>query len=54
MSYSDRFTEAADADFDDILHFIAADNPHRAISFVEELSARIFNVLNGFPGTGKR
>ncbi len=53
MSYSIRFTPIADNDFDDILHFIAADNPARAISFVEDLHIRTAEVLSMFPNSGK-
>lgn len=54
MSYSILFTPIADSDFDDILHFIAADNPARAISFVEDLRQRLTEVLSMFPNSGKR
>jgi toxin ParE1/3/4 len=48
-----RFSENADADFDGILHFIAQDNPLRAISFVDELRVRAVNALEAFPNAGK-
>jgi plasmid stabilization system protein ParE len=37
MPYTISYSEDAVADFDSILHFIAQDNPLRAISFVDEL-----------------
>ena len=54
MSYSIRFTPIADNDFDDILHFIAADSPVRAISFVQNLRERATELLQMFPNSGKR
>lgn len=47
-----RFTHQADADFDSILHFIAQSNPHRAISFVDELQQRLIAVLSIAPNAG--
>lgn len=35
--YRVAFTDFADADLDEILDYIAADNPVRAITFVDEL-----------------
>ena len=53
MAYSVKFSEAAEADFDGILHFIAQDNPLRAISFVDELRTRVAQVIEMFPNSGK-
>jgi toxin ParE1/3/4 len=53
MDYIVRFSENADADFDGILHFIAQDNPLRAISFIDELRQRAVNALESFPNAGK-
>jgi toxin ParE1/3/4 len=53
MEYTFRFSEDADADLDGILHFIAQDNPLRAISFVDELRQRAVEALSIFPNAGK-
>ncbi len=53
MAYSVKFSESADADFDSILHFIAQDNPLRAISFVDELRQSAEEALSIFPNAGK-
>lgn len=44
-----RFTPNADEDFDSILHFIAADNPIRALSFVDELRDAAIERLGNWP-----
>jgi plasmid stabilization system protein ParE len=48
------FTEHAEADFDDISDFIAADNPRRALSFVTELQERSIAFLSATPNAGTR
>jgi plasmid stabilization system protein ParE len=54
MRYDVTFTDSADADFDSILHYIAKDNPHRAISFVDELRQRSIDFLSTAPNAGTR
>ncbi|MFN3818351.1 type II toxin-antitoxin system RelE/ParE family toxin [Blastomonas sp.] len=43
-----QFTAEAERDLDDIAHYIAADNPARAVSFLAELRARCHS-LAAFP-----
>lgn len=50
--YEVSFSASADADFDSILFYIAADNPVRAISFVEELKQRAMDFLSATPNAG--
>lgn len=50
--YEVTFTASADADFDSILFYIAADNPSRAIGFVEELRQRTIDRLSATPKAG--
>jgi len=52
MRYEVIFSATADADFDSILHHIAADNPSRAISFVDELRKRAVDFLSIMPRGG--
>lgn len=47
--YEVRFSPSAESDLDSILLFIAADNPARALSFVEELGQRALDFLSGTP-----
>jgi toxin ParE1/3/4 len=54
MPYTISYSEDAVADFDSILHFIAQDNPLRAISFVDELRQKAENALELFPNAGKQ
>jgi plasmid stabilization system protein ParE len=53
-TYRVLFTEHADADFDSISDFIAADNPRRALSFVAELQERSVAFLSTTPNAGTR
>lgn len=46
------FSPDADADFEAILHFIAADSPERAIAFIDRLEERIRNLLSQAPFAG--
>lgn len=57
------FSPEADADLDDIAAYIAADNPERALTFVQELRARCrqlapmpdaFPFVPGFEAAGYR
>ncbi len=48
------FTTLADADLNDILDYIAADTPARAISFVTELRDRVVKTLSVVPMGGAR
>lgn len=48
------FTEHADADFDNISDFIAADNPRRTLSFVTELQERSVAFLSTTPNADTR
>ncbi|MBA1446716.1 MAG: type II toxin-antitoxin system RelE/ParE family toxin [Chromatiales bacterium] len=52
MSYRVVFTEAADADINSIIEFIALDSPIRAYRFVDELISRIIDLLGQFPLSG--
>ena len=52
MPYHVVFTSLADADLDSIINYIAADNPVRAISFVEELRDRAVRTLSTTPKAG--
>jgi plasmid stabilization system protein ParE len=47
--YEVRFSASAEADLDSILLYIAADNPVRAMSFVEELRERTIDFLSVAP-----
>ncbi|MCY4137923.1 MAG: type II toxin-antitoxin system RelE/ParE family toxin [Rhodobacteraceae bacterium] len=47
-------TSLADADLDDILDYIAADSPARAISFVTEWQDRAIKTLSVVPMGGAR
>ncbi|MBX3531757.1 MAG: type II toxin-antitoxin system RelE/ParE family toxin [Rhizobiaceae bacterium] len=47
--YEVRFSSSAEADLDSILLYIAADNPVRAITFVEELRERTIDFLSVAP-----
>ena len=53
-NYRVVFTSLADADLDDILDYIAADSPARAISFVTELRDRAVKTLSVVPMGGAR
>jgi plasmid stabilization system protein ParE len=53
-TYRVLFTGHADADFDSISDFIAADNPQRALSFVTELHERTVAFLSATPNAGTR
>lgn len=53
-AYRVLFTEHADAYFDNISDFIAADNPRRALSFVTELQERSVAFLSTTPNAGTR
>ena len=52
--YEVVFSPQADADFDAILHYIAADNPTAAIRFVDTLRKRSVNFLSTTPNGGTR
>ena len=54
MSYRVNFTELADHDLDDILDYIAQDNPVNAINFIDQLEERITKTLGIFPNGGNR
>lgn len=54
MSYRVNFTELADHDLDDILDYIAQDNPVNAIRFIDQLEKRITKTLGIFPNGGNR
>ena len=53
-NYRVVFTSLADADLDDILDYIAADSPARAISFVTELRDRAVQTLSVAPMGGAK
>ena len=48
------FTQDAEDDFDEIIDYIAEDNPVRAISFIEELRDSVTNTLEFVPKGGGR
>jgi toxin ParE1/3/4 len=52
--YEVVFSSSADADLDSILFYIAADNPLRAIEFVEDLRQRVETFLSSTPKGGAR
>lgn len=52
--YEVVFSADVDADFESILNYIAADNPYRAISFVDELQTRVHDLLSSQPNAGPR
>ena len=51
-AYKVVFTRAADTDFDEIIDYIAQDNPTRAITFVDELRDVAINTRSVFPKAG--
>jgi toxin ParE1/3/4 len=53
MSYRIAFSDDARLDFENIADYIAQDNPHRAISFINEIEKRLCDVLGVFPRSGK-
>jgi plasmid stabilization system protein ParE len=53
MAYRVYFTDQAQNDFHSIIDFIAADNPTRALSFVDELLDRSTMILSQFPNSGR-
>lgn len=50
--YEVIFTPGAEADFDSILHYIAAHNPIRAITFADELRQKAVRSLSFAPNAG--
>jgi toxin ParE1/3/4 len=54
MTFRVVIAKSAKADLQKIIDFIAADNPERAISFVNELQERTANLLAAFPESGRR
>jgi toxin ParE1/3/4 len=54
MTFRVVIAKSAKADLQEIVDFIAADNPERAISFVGELQERTTNLLAAFPESGRR
>lgn len=53
-SYRIVFTRDAEDDLDSIIEYIAADNPVRAISFVQELKDSCENTLSLVPKAGSK
>lgn len=53
MAYRVVIALSAECDLTDIVDFIAADNPRRALSFVDELQGRTAKTLAGFPLSGR-
>jgi len=53
MTYRVYFSRSAEDDFLSIIDFIAADNPNRALSFVDELQKRTIEQLAAFPRSGR-
>ena len=52
MAYSVYFVDDARADFEQIAFYIAQDNPHRAISFIDELERRTIDTHSVHPLSG--
>ncbi len=52
MKYKIEYTIFADSDTDEIIDFIAKDNPEKAIFFIDNLKTRINNTLGEFPKIG--
>ena len=52
MSFTVRFTRLAEQDLDEIIHYIAKENPHQALKFVDELQKRAVQTLEVFPRSG--
>jgi plasmid stabilization system protein ParE len=52
--YEVIFSPLTDTDFDNILHYIAADNPIAAIRFVDRLRERSIEFLSIRPNGGRR
>ena len=52
--YTVSFSAHADADFDAILHYIAADSPVAAIHFIDRLEQRTIDFLSTTPNAGRR
>ena len=52
MSFTVRFTRLAEQDLDEIIHYIAKENPHQALRFVDELEKRAVQTLEVFPRSG--
>lgn len=54
MSYVVNFTDLASEDIDQIIDYIAQDNPQNALNFIDSLEQRINNVLTQFPKSGSK
>ena len=54
MTYRVYFSRSARADLFSIIDFISADNPERALSFVDALQRRSVEMLAEFPKTGRK
>ena len=52
--YTLVFTQEAEDDFDQIIDYIATENPVRALSFIEELRDSLINTLEVAPKGGRR
>lgn len=53
-AYRVLFSKHADGDFESILHFIAADSPMTAITFIDRLERRTIDFLSTTPNAGVR
>lgn len=53
MAFRVNITGAAKSDLIEILDYIAADNPARAVSFVDELQRRTKSILERLPKSGR-
>ncbi len=54
MKYEVYFTRMANSDVDEILEFIAKDNPQNALQFIDQLEERISNTLSTSPHAGSK
>ena len=47
-------SDKADEDFENIIEYIALDNPYKALSFVQEMIDRFESLVSTFPRSGKK
>ena len=51
--YKIKISKKADNDIENIIAYIALDNPYRSVSFVGELLSSVKSMLSSFPFLGK-
>jgi plasmid stabilization system protein ParE len=52
--YKVKISKQADSDIENIITYIALDNPYRAVSFAGELISSVKSMLSSFPTLGKK